>query len=207
MPFKLIKKHEIYIMLGLKLQTDTYWAKKAEGNLNELLTDHAYCEQKAASHAISIIIGWPEHIELVSALTRIAREELEHFERVVDELKKRNFSLGFERKDDYVNKLMQCIRKGLKREYVLIERLLFAAMIEARSCERFKRLSENLQDRDLAQFYHELMISEAHHYVQFLDFARTYAPQNYNVTQRWNEWINFESELITQYGKHEHIHG
>jgi tRNA-(ms[2]io[6]A)-hydroxylase len=176
-------------MLGLKLLTDDTWAKKAEGHLAELLTDHAYCEQKAASHAISIIIGWPEHIELVTALTQIAREELEHFERVLNEIKKRNLELGFERKDNYVNTLMQ------------------HAMIEARSCERFKRLSEQLQDRELAAFYKELMISEAHHYTRFIEFAHTYAPPNMDVTKRWNEWIAFESSIITQYGKSEHIHG
>jgi tRNA-(ms[2]io[6]A)-hydroxylase len=194
-------------MLGLKLLTDDTWAKKAEGQLGELLTDHAYCEQKAASHALSIIIGWPEHIELVTALIQIAREELEHFERVLNEIKKRNLVLGFERKDNYVNTLMQCVKKGLKREFVLIERLLFAAMIEARSCERFKRLSEQLQDRELAAFYKELMISEAHHYTRFIEFAHTYAPPSMDVTKRWNEWIAFESSIITQYGKSEQIHG
>jgi len=194
-------------MLGLKLNTDPFWAKKAEGKLNELLTDHAYCEQKAASHAISLVIGWPEHLDLVSSLIAIAREELEHFNLVLQEIKKRGFRLGFERKDDYVNKLMQFVKKGSSREILLIERLLFAAMIEARSCERFKRLTETLEDRELANFYYTLMVSEAHHYKQFIEFAKFYAPKNYNVNNRWQEWIEFESNLITHYGNSEHIHG
>jgi tRNA-(ms[2]io[6]A)-hydroxylase len=193
-------------MLGLKLETDPRWVNIVEKNIGEILTDHAYCEQKAASNAISLIVGYPEYPEMVDALLSIAKEELTHFEMVHDKIKQRGFVLGKERKDDYVNELYQFMRKGLGRNIALIDRLLFAAMIEARSCERFKILSENIADEDLRQFYRELMISEANHYTTFLGFARKYSEQD-DVDARWKEWLTYESKIISNYGKKETMHG
>ncbi|MBL7900591.1 MAG: tRNA-(ms[2]io[6]A)-hydroxylase [Bacteroidia bacterium] len=194
-------------MLGLKLETDPRWANIAESNLSEILTDHAYCEQKAASNAISIIVGYPYHSELVEEMLKLAQEELQHFEMVHQKIKARGFELGFERKDHYVNELYKFMRKGYSKKIVLIDRLLFAAMIEARSCERFKILSEQLKDPDLSNFYRELMISEAGHYTTFIGFARKYGEGVEDVNLRWQQWLDFEAGLIKSYGKQETIHG
>lgn len=194
-------------MLGLKLETDPRWINIVEKNIEEILTDHAYCEQKAASNAISIVVGWPQHTELVDTLLSIAKEELSHFEMVHEKIKERGLKLGFERKDEYVNELYKFMRKGYQKHIVLIDRLLFAAMIEARSCERFKILSEHLQDDNLKQFYRELMISEANHYTTFLGFARKYGSEHEDVNKRWQQWLDFEASIIKSYGKTETIHG
>ena len=194
-------------MLGLKLETDPHWVNIVEKNIEEILTDHAYCEQKAAANAISILISYPYHTDLVDELLILSKEELTHFEMVHQKIKDRGFKLGFERKDEYVNELYKFMRKGHKKEIVLIDRLLFSAMIEARSCERFKILSENIKDQDLKEFYHELMISEANHYTTFLRFARKYGNEYENVNSRWAEWIEFEAKMVKSYGKKETIHG
>lgn len=194
-------------MLGLKLETDPRWANIAESNLSEILTDHAYCEQKAASNAISIIVSYPYHSELVEEMLKLAQEELQHFEMVHQKIRAKGFELGFERKDHYVNELYKFMRKGYSKKIVLIDRLLFAAMIEARSCERFKILSEQLQDHDLSNFYKELMISEAGHYTTFIGFARKYGEGVEDVNQRWQQWLDYEAGLIKSYGKQETIHG
>lgn len=193
-------------MLGLKLLTDPRWANIAESNLEEILTDHAWCEQKAASNAISLITQNSEYQDLVHELTAIAIEEIEHFKMVIDIIKERGYTLGRERKDDYVGQLMKFAKKDGSRNQAFIDRLLFAAMIEARSCERFRVLSKNIQDEELAKFYHELMVSEANHYTTFLNFARKYTI-DVDVDKRWKEWLDFEGELIQSYGNKEYIHG
>lgn len=193
-------------MLGLKLPTDPRWVNIVESNIEEILTDHAWCEQKAATNAISIITLNSEKSELVSAMIALAKEEMEHFEQVVTIIQKRGLFFGRERKDSYVNELYKFAQKGGSRNQALVDRLLFSAMIEARSCERFKLLSEKITDPELASFYRELMISEAGHYTTFLNFARQYA-ENINVEARWKEWLAFEAEVIQNYGKEETIHG
>ncbi|MDQ1148497.1 tRNA-(ms[2]io[6]A)-hydroxylase [Sphingobacterium zeae] len=193
-------------MLGLKLLTDPRWANIAEGNLEEILTDHAWCEQKAASNAISLITNNSEYEDLVHELTAIAIEEMEHFKMVIDIIKERGYTLGRERKDDYVGQLMKFSKKDGSRNMAFIDRLLFAAMIEARSCERFRVLSQNIQDKELAKFYYDLMVSEANHYTTFLNFARKYAI-DVDVERRWKEWLDFEGKLIQSYGNKEAIHG
>ena len=193
-------------MLGLKLKTDPRWANIAESNLEEILTDHCWCEQKAASNALYIITNNSENEELVTEMAKIAIEEMEHFKMVHDIIKARGYEFGREVKDDYVNQLVKFSKKGGTRNDALIERLLFAAMIEARSCERFKVLSDNIKDQELADFYRELMISEAHHYTTFLGFARKFS-EKVDVEQRWNEWLEFEGELISKYGKKAPVHG
>lgn len=194
-------------MLGLKLETDHRWIKLVESNISEILTDHAWCEQKAASNAISIIVGWSEHANLVDTMLSIAKEELTHFEMVHNKIKERGFQLGMERKDDYVNDLYKFMRKGYKRNIVLIDRLLFAAMVEARSCERFRILSEQIGDEDLRNFYRDLMISEANHYATFLGFARKYGSNTEDVNKRWQQWLDYEAEVIRNYSKKETMHG
>lgn len=193
-------------MLGLKLLTDPRWANIAESNLEEILTDHAWCEQKAASNAIFLITNNSEHTDLMIKMAEIAMEEMEHFKQVVELIEKRGYTLGRERKDDYVNQLMKFARKDGSRNMSFIDRLLFAAMIEARSCERFRVLSKNIKDAELAKFYHDLMVSEATHYTTFLAFARKYA-EDVDVDKRWAEWLEYEGELIQSYGKSEAIHG
>jgi len=193
-------------MLGLKLATDKRWANIAESNLEEILTDHAWCEQKATSNAISIIVSYPENSEMVEQLLKIAKEELSHFEMVHEKIKARGFILGPERKDSYVNELYKFMRKGHRREIVLLDRLLFSAMIEARSCERFKVLTENIQDEELALFYRELMISEAGHYTTFIGLAKKHLDPA-EVDNRWQEWIEYETKVIANYGNSESIHG
>ncbi|MEL1241706.1 tRNA-(ms[2]io[6]A)-hydroxylase [Flavobacterium flavipallidum] len=193
-------------MLGLKLATDPRWVNIVESNIEEILTDHAWCEQKAASNAISLITQNSEKEELVNELILIAQEEMEHFKMVHDLIKERGLTFGRERKDSYVNELFKFMKKDGSRNDALCERLLFSAMIEARSCERFKVLSENIKDPELAKFYRDLMISEAGHYTTFLGFARKYA-DNVNVDKRWKEWIDYETSIIVNYGKDETVHG
>jgi tRNA 2-(methylsulfanyl)-N6-isopentenyladenosine37 hydroxylase len=193
-------------MLGLKLPTDPRWVNIVESNIDEILTDHAFCEQKAATNAISLIVNYSDLSDLVQAMALLAQEEMDHFKQVHDLIIERGGVLGWERKDSYVNELYKFIRKGYKREIVLIDRLLFSAMIEARSCERFKVLSENIKDKKLAEFYRQLMISEAGHYTTFITFARKYA-QGEDVEKRWKEWLEYEEKVIANYGKSETVHG
>ncbi|MCC7232696.1 MAG: tRNA-(ms[2]io[6]A)-hydroxylase [Bacteroidia bacterium] len=193
-------------MLGLKLPTDPRWVGIVDKDISEILTDHAYCEQKAATNAINLIIKFPEYPDLVDAMLELAREELEHFRMVHKKIVERGLVLGFERRDEYVNEIYDFIRKGHARNIVMVDRLLFAALIEARSCERFRILSENISDPDLRTFYHELMISEAQHYTLFIGFARRYAGSE-DVDKRWNEFLEFESGVIQKYGSYQTIHG
>lgn len=193
-------------MLGLKLPTDPRWVNIVEKNIEEILTDHAYCEQKAASTAISLIIGFPEKSDLVQAMTDLVKEEISHFKMVHDKIIKRGWVLGRERKDEYVNQLMQFFPKGGSREDHLIHKLLYAALIEARSCERFRLLSEQLPDKELAGFYRKLMVSEANHYTLFLSFARQYG-QREMVDKKWNDLLAFEAKLIKDLGVKETMHG
>jgi tRNA-(ms[2]io[6]A)-hydroxylase len=193
-------------MLGLKLKTDPRWVNIVESNIEEILTDHAWCEQKAATNIITIITYNSEHVDLVTDLLEIAKEEIEHFQMVHNIIKERGLTLGRERKDHYVNELFKFMKKDGSRNDAFVDRLLFSAMIEARSCERFKVLSQNIKDEKLANFYRELMISEAGHYTTFLKFARKYT-EKVDVDKRWAEWLEFEGELISNYGKIETIHG
>lgn len=184
-------------MLGLKLATDPRWVNLAEKKLEDILTDHAYCEQKAASTCISLIQQYPERLRLVEELAPIVTEEWGHFRMVLKELKKRDLKLGFQRSDAYVVALIQFQKRGGSRDSHLLEKLLMSAMIEARSCERFRLLSEGLEDAELRKFYHEFMVSEAGHYRLFIDLAKEYNNSE-TVKRRWEEWLSFESELMKQ---------
>ena len=194
-------------MLGLKLPTDPRWVSLVDINIEEILTDHAFCEQKAASNAIFLVVNYPELSDLVDAMLNLAKEELTHFEQVHTQIKKRGYTLGRERKDDYVGELYKFMRKGYNRTIALVDRLLFAAMIEARSCERFKLLSEKIKDDELKEFYRELMISEANHYTLFIGFAKQYCEDQVDVQKRWKEWLDYEADIIKNYSKRETIHG
>lgn len=193
-------------MLGLKLPTDPRWVNIVEKNIEDILTDHAYCEQKAASTAISLIVGFPEYTELVEEMTDLVQEEMSHFKMVHDKIIENGWTLGRDRKDEYVLALLKFFPKGGSRTTQLVHRLLYAALIEARSCERFKLLSEELEDKKLAKFYKKLMISEAGHYTMFLNFARKYGNRK-EVDKKWQDLLLFEAEIMKQLGKKETIHG
>ena len=182
-------------MLGLKLATDPRWVNLAEMSLEEILTDHAYCEQKAATSCISLIQSFPDKEELVSSLAPIVTEEWGHFRLVLAELKKRGLALGRQRKDEYVNALLQFEKKGGTREERLLERLLICALIEARSCERFRLLSLHIAEDNLKEFYHGFMVSEAGHYRLFIDLANKYASPEL-VKVRWNEYLQHEAGIM-----------
>jgi len=194
-------------ILKLKLPTDPQWVTNVvQSNIEEILTDHAFCEQKAASNAITLIVQNPNLSELVQEMVLLAQEELDHFKRVHDLILQRGFVLGRERKDNYVNELAKFIIKGGGREAQLIDRLLFSDMIEARSCERFKVMSEHINDAELSAFYHELMVSEAGHYTMFIRMAKKYAV-TINVESRWKTFLAYEAQVVQNYGKSETIHG
>jgi tRNA-(ms[2]io[6]A)-hydroxylase len=181
--------------LGLKLPTDPRWANIAEKSIEDILVDHAYCEQKAASSCISLIVSYADKESIVDILTPVVAEEWSHFERVIEELKKRGFTLGKQRKDEYVVALNGQMKKGGSREQQLVEKLLVNALIEARSCERFKLLSQKMDDEGLRKFYYELMISEAGHYHNFIALAEEYMPKAY-VKKRWSELLDTEAGII-----------
>lgn len=183
------------LMLGLKLATDPRWANAAEKSIEEILIDHAYCEQKAATTGISLIVQYPEMEKMVKECTAIVAEEWGHFRKVLKELDKRGFKFGAQRKDVYVNELMKLITRGGDRNEQVAERLLLLAMIEARSCERFRVLSLNVNDPDLRTFYHEFMVSEAGHYVTFIELAKEYKGEDY-VKKRWEEILEGEAEIM-----------
>ncbi|PID71083.1 MAG: tRNA 2-methylthio-N6-isopentenyl adenosine(37) hydroxylase MiaE [Flavobacteriales bacterium] len=193
-------------MLGLKLPTKKEWANIAKNDLQQILTDHAFAEQKAASNAVSIIINYSEETEMVSAMSEIAIEEMEHFKMVHDLMVKRGMTLGRGQSNDYAKKLQQFFPKTKDRKQALIQRLLVAALIEARSCERFKVLSENVNDAELAKFYRDLMISEANHYVTFLNFARKYEDRKI-VDEKWQELLAYEAEFMKERGVTAKVHG
>ena len=186
---------DIKNILGLKLPTDPRWVDLAEKSLEEILTDHAYCEQKAAISCISLVQKFNDKDELVEKLSPIVTEEWGHFRMVLAELKKRGLKLGKQRKDEYVNALLSFQVKGGSQEDSFLDKLLTMALIEARSCERFKRLSEGLDDEYLKNFYRGFMESEAGHYTLFLELAETYIPAK-KVRLRWAEWLDFEAGII-----------
>lgn len=181
--------------LGLELPTDPRWVNIAEKNIREILVDHAYCEQKAASACISLIILYPEKDKLVDVLTPVVAEEWNHFERVIGMLRKRGYTLGRQRKDEYVEGLQKVLKKGGNRDQQFMEKLLMNALIEARSCERFKILWKNIPDEELSTFYYELMVSEAGHYKNFLQLAKTYIPEM-AVNTRWKELLDQEAQIV-----------
>ncbi|WP_179319688.1 tRNA-(ms[2]io[6]A)-hydroxylase [Winogradskyella helgolandensis] len=193
-------------MLGLKLPTDPRWVNIVEKNIEDILTDHAYCEQKAASTAISLIIGFPEYTELVQEMIALVEEEMSHFKMVHDRILENGWTLGRDRKDDYVLALINFFPKGGSRTTQLVHRLLYAALIEARSCERFRLLSEELEDKKLAKFYRKLMISEAGHYTMFLNFARQYGDRK-DVDEKWEQLLDYEASIMKNLGDKETIHG
>lgn len=182
-------------MLGLKLATDPRWVNLAEKSLEEILTDHAYCEQKAASTCISLIQQFPDKEEILEAVSPVVSEEWSHFRSVLQKLKDKGLKLGFQRNDDYVNELIKFQKKGGTREDRLLDKLLICAMIEARSCERFRLLSVGLEDVELREFYHTFMVSEAGHYRMFLDLAKKYNEATI-VNARWQELLDYEAALM-----------
>lgn len=184
-------------ILGLHLPTDPRWVDLAHISLEEILTDHAYCEQKAATSCISLIQRYSDKEKLVTELAPIVTEEWGHFRLVLAELKKRNLHLGKQRKDEYVNKLMPFQKKDGSDEERFLDKLLIFALIEARSCERFKRLSEGLNDPYLSNFYRRFMESEAGHYTLFIELAETYIDKD-RVRKRWQQWLEYEAGVIKE---------
>ena len=194
-------------MLKLKLATGPRWVNIAEKNIEEILIDHAFCEQKAASTAISFIVTYPEYSDLVADMTDLAREEMQHFKLVHNKLLERGLKLGFDRKDPYVADIRKFFNKTKDRKLNLVNRLLLAAMIEARSCERFRLLSENIKDQELSKFYYDLMKSEATHYTMFLQYARKFGEGRMKVDEVWEQFLEFEADVMKNYSNKELIHG
>lgn len=192
-------------MFRLQLPTDPRWADVAGMHVEEILTDHAWCEQKAASTAISLMVNYSDYPELVEAMAELAAEEMDHFRRVFAIIRERGLKLGPERKDPYVGELIQFMRKGGSRTERLVDHLLMAALIEARSCERFRLLSEKHPDPELAAFYRELMESEAAHYTLFIGLARNIAPRE-TVDRRWEEWLRYEAGIIQRFNAGTGVH-
>lgn len=182
-------------ILGLQLPSDPRWVNLAEMSLEDVLTDHAYCEQKAATSCISLIQRYNQKEKIVNELSPIVTEEWGHFRLVLSELQKRGLKLGKQRRDEYVNALNEFCQKGGAEEGRLLDQLLMMAMIEARSCERFKRLSEGLNDEYLRKFYRRFMESEAGHYTLFIDLAETYIDKE-KVRKRWKEWLEYEAGVM-----------
>ena len=193
-------------MLGLQFETSTSWAEIAKDNLEQILTDHAFAEQKASANAISIIINYSEETDLVKDMSDIAIEELEHFRMVHQLMIHRGFVLGREQHNDYAKSLQKFFPKTKDRQTALINRLLVAALIEARSCERFKVFSENMQDEELSKFYKDLMVSEANHYTLFLGYARKYMDRK-TVDEKWKSLLAFEAEMMKSRGTKATVHG
>lgn len=194
-------------MLGLKLPTDPRWVNIVEKNISEILCDHAFCEQKAASTAISLIVSFPEYNDLIKEMVALVKEEMSHFKMVHDLILERGETLGRDRKDDYVLQLLKFFPKGGSRNTQLVHRLLYAALIEARSCERFRLLSEELEDKKLADFYRKLMVSEANHYTMFLQFARQYGDDLKEVNKKWDDLLVYEANIMKDLGTRETVHG
>lgn len=182
-------------MLGLKLPSDPRWVDIAEKSIEEILIDHAFCEQKAATNGITLIVRYPDKEKLVEEVTPLVAEEWGHFRKVLKEMEKRGIKLGMQRKDEYVLQLQALQKKGGNREEQLIERLLVCALIEARSCERFRLLTLYCSDPELREFYHEFMVSEAGHYRMFLDLAKEYGDSEY-VKLRWQEYLAGEAAIM-----------
>lgn len=182
-------------MLGLQLATDPRWANIAEKSIEEILTDHAFCEQKAATSGIALIVKFSDYARIVSEVSPLVAEEWGHFRKVLREMNKRNIRLGLPRKDEYVVKLNAFQKRGGTRNQYLVEKLLTFALIEARSCERFRLLSLHMEDPYMKAFYHEFMVSEAGHYTLFIELAKTYMPADY-VKTRWNEYLAEEVNIL-----------
>ncbi|RYZ80395.1 MAG: tRNA-(ms[2]io[6]A)-hydroxylase [Proteobacteria bacterium] len=182
-------------ILGLKLPTDPRWVNLAGISLEDILTDHAWCEQKAATTCISLIQKNPEKEKLVEELSPIVTEEWGHFRAVIAELNKRKLKLGRQRKDIYVNKLLEFQKKGGSPDERFLDQMLIMALIEARSCERFKRLSEGMDDAYMRKFYRRFMESEAGHYTLFITLAEHYLDKK-TVRNRWKEWLDYEKDLM-----------
>lgn len=193
-------------MLGLKFETETSWVDVAKNGLQQLLTDHAFAEQKAAANATSIIINYSEETELVKDMADIAIEEMEHFRMVHNLMVDRGMVLGQATKNDYALRLQKFFPHTGNRNEALIHRLLVAALIEARSCERFKVFADNMEDEELSKFYLDLMISEANHYTLFLGYARKYMNREI-VDKKWNDLLAFEAEMMRERGKTAKVHG
>ena len=193
----MVQTEDVKNILGLQLPTDPRWVNLTEKSLEDILTDHAYCEQKAATSCISLIQRYSDKEKLVHELSPLVTEEWGHFRLVLAELQKRNLKLGKQRKDEYVNELLKFEVKGGSEEGRLLDKLLIFALIEARSCERFKRLSEGLEDKYLRNFYRRFMESEAGHYSLFIELAETYIDKT-KVRKRWKEWLEYESQIMKQ---------
>ena len=189
--------NDVKNILGLKLVTDPRWVNLAEKSLEEILTDHAFCEQKAATTCITIIQRYPAKEKMIEELAPIVTEEWGHFRQVLAELKKRGLKLGKQRKDVYVNRLFEFEKKGGHEDDRFLDKLLISALIEARSCERFKRLSEGLDDPYMREFYRKFMESEAGHYTLFIELSETYLEKE-KVRQRWKEWLEYETTIIKE---------
>jgi tRNA-(ms[2]io[6]A)-hydroxylase len=184
----------------LLVDTPDSWINQALSNQSTLLIDHANCEKKAASTALNLIYRYIDFPELLTKLSKLAREELRHFEQVLSIMKKRDIEYVYVSASRYAGEMRSLVSK--KDPHMLIDTLICGAIIEARSCERFAALSPHL-DRDLADFYNSLLKSEARHYNDYLKLAENYINSRSDLSldymqSKIQEMLEKESELITQ---------
>lgn len=189
-------------MLHLASETRPDWLAQALGALPTILIDHAHCEKKAASTAMSLLFKYPKNQAMLVPLSELAREELEHFEQVLALLRQRGIAFDHLEPSPYAAGLHKAVRKNEKR---LLDTLLCCALIEARSCERMKLLAEGLQDAELAQFYTGLLASEARHHVMYTDLARNYFPDD-EVADRLRELARHEAQVLSTPGPEPRLH-
>lgn len=190
-------------MLNLKSATLPEWLPSVRSHLDELLIDHAHCEKKAAGTAMNLIFAYVDRVELVRELTAIVNEELEHFAQVLDLLERRGIRFRRLKPSDYGRRLNDLVRK--QEPYKAVDRLLVAALIEARSCERFAILRDEINDPELADFYGSLFESEARHHATYVRFAREFADEDV-VRDRLEALAAAEAEIVSTLGPLPRMH-
>lgn len=191
-------------MLCLKCETNPGWIKSAMANLNSVLIDHAHCEKKAAATGMSLLSAYPDKTEISLTMSDLVEEEIGHYRSVVKIIDEKGIKLNYDTGDLYVKELLSYINKNEPRR--LLDRLLTAGIIEARSCERLQILAENINDEILKKFYTELAASEAGHYVTFIKLAKLYFEEK-EVNQRLDELTNIERNIVVSLPNHPVMHG
>ncbi len=187
----------------IRSATDPRWLKAALEDFNALLVDHAHCEKKAAATALSLVSSYPEYERVVQRMSALAIEELRHFRAVLRLMRKRGVALTRDPGDPYVQALLKQMRHGLTTR--LVDRLLVAGVIEARSHERLGLLADALDDPELSAFYANLSRVEAGHADLFVKLALHYGKPD-ETRARLAEWVKLEAEILAELPIRPRIH-